>query len=231
MSGFEVLGLIGNIISITETIIEVYDAFKDLHGLPDAFQEVNKRLPLVEQTLQDVKTQWKNIKSAEEAKAIQTLLTGCQDKSKELERIFNGIAKSSKDNFVVSAYKSVIGKLGKKGRVETLMDDILKDLSVLVAHKVFQEATQKRVETLNKSRQELASVPPSLLDSEFDEKSGGTATQVGGRDQYNVFGGTQKNVDGNYFEARGDQNFGTIPPANGKKAKKTKASSEASDDD
>ena len=31
--------------------------------------------------------------------------------------------------------------------------------------------------------------------------------------QYNVFGdGTQRIADGHYFEAKGDQNFGTIPP-------------------
>jgi hypothetical protein len=187
MSGVEVFALVVNIISIAETIAQVYGAIKGLHGLPDAFREVSKRLPLVEQTLRDVKSQTANIKSAEEVKAISTLLKSSQGNIKELETIFTEIAKNSKDNFVVSVYKSVVAKLGKKGRVETLMDSILKDLGVLVAYKVFQASTQKHVEDLDKARKELAKVTPSLADSEFDEK-GGNATQIGGRDQFNTWG-------------------------------------------
>ncbi|KAK3897175.1 sesB-related regulatory [Staphylotrichum tortipilum] len=47
---------------------------------------------------------------------------------------------------------------------------------------------------------------------DLDEQAG-TASQHGdGNRQFNNFGtGTQKNVDGNYFEAKGDQHFGMIP--------------------
>ena len=220
MSGVEVFALVVNIISVAETIAQVYSAIKDLHGLPDAFREVNKRLPLVEQTLGDVKSQTANIKSAEEAKAMLTLLKSSQGKIKELETIFNEIAKNSKDNFMVSVYKSVIAKLGKKGRVETLMDGILKDLGVLVAHHVFQTSTQKHVEDLDKARKELAKVTPSLADSEFDEK-GSNATQINGRDQFNTWGDNAKNIFGNNFEAGRDQSFGTIPSAERNEAKET----------
>lgn len=41
----------------------------------------------------------------------------------------------------------------------------------------------------------------------------GIASQYGGNNrQYNLFSeGTQKNTEGHYFEAKGDQNFGMIP--------------------
>jgi hypothetical protein len=220
MAGLEVFSLIVNIISVTETIIEVYGAIKDLHGLPDAFHEVNKRLPLAAKTLLDVKTQAKNIQSPEEGRAIVTILKSSQGKAKELDTIFNEIAKNSKDNFVVSVYKAVIAKIGKKGRVETLMDGILKDLSVLVAYQVFQTSAQKHVEDLKKARKELAEVPPSLPDSEFDEK-GGNATQIGGRDQHNIWGDNAKMVLGSNFESARDQIFGTIPSMEGNKAQQT----------
>lgn len=44
----------------------------------------------------------------------------------------------------------------------------------------------------------------------------GTAVQHGeNARQYNLIGeGTQKITDGHYFEAKGDQNFGMIPPKN-----------------
>jgi len=220
MSGLEVFGLVVNIISVAETIIQVYDAIKDLHGLPEAFHEVNKRLPLVEHTLRDVKSQTKKITSAEEANALSTLLKSCQQKITELQTIFNEIAKNSKDNFVVSVYKSLLAKLGKKGRVETLMDGILKDLGILVVHHVFQTSTQKHVEELDKARKELAKVPQSLPDSEFDD-NGGNATQIGGRDQHNIWGDNAKTIYGNNFDAGRDQNFGMIPSTDGKKTGET----------
>lgn len=41
----------------------------------------------------------------------------------------------------------------------------------------------------------------------------GSANQSGENSrQYNSFGGTEKIVDGNYYEAKGDQHFGTVPP-------------------
>lgn len=42
----------------------------------------------------------------------------------------------------------------------------------------------------------------------------GVANQYGENNrQYNLFSeGTQKNTEGHYFEANGDQNFGIIPP-------------------
>ena len=46
------------------------------------------------------------------------------------------------------------------------------------------------------------------------EQPGVAANQYGDSNrQYNLFGeGTQKIADGHYFEAKGDQNFGMIPP-------------------
>ena len=55
---------------------------------------------------------------------------------------------------------------------------------------------------------------PSLSNNSDYEGRPGIASQYGdGNRQFNNFGtGTQKNVDGHYFEAKGDQNFGMVPP-------------------
>ncbi|XP_014559425.1 hypothetical protein COCVIDRAFT_92155 [Bipolaris victoriae FI3] len=210
-SGFEILGLIGSIVIIVDTTIEVYDAIKNLHGLPEAFQQVSNRLPLVKNAFEDAKGPAKNASSNDE-KALKELLESCEKKARELQKIFMKIAKKSTGSEpVISVYRSLVLKLGKKSRVEILMDDILKDLQVMVAHSVFRAATQKRVEEVERARQELAEVPPSLSDSDFDERPD-TANQYGdGNRQYNAFGGIQKDVDGSYFEAGRDQNFGTMP--------------------
>ena len=51
-------------------------------------------------------------------------------------------------------------------------------------------------------------------DQSIVEQTGLTANQYGDKNrQYNQFDeGTQKIVDGHYFEAQGDQNFGMVPP-------------------
>ena len=54
-------------------------------------------------------------------------------------------------------------------------------------------------------------VPPSVPDSACDDQPAAAAMFGNGNRQFNAFGGTQNNVDGNFFEAKGDQYFGTIP--------------------
>ena len=62
---------------------------------------------------------------------------------------------------------------------------------------------------------------PLLLNDSSPDKQSGTANQYGDNSrQYNAFGNaTQKNVDGHYFEAKGNMTFGTIPSNNTKTQK------------
>ena len=61
-----------------------------------------------------------------------------------------------------------------------------------------------------------------LSSNEDDGKQPGTASQYGdGNWRLNSFGAaTMKNVDGNYYEAKGDQNISTVPtlPREGREA-------------
>ncbi|KAJ4287136.1 hypothetical protein N0V88_007758 [Collariella sp. IMI 366227] len=211
MSATEIPAQITRLIQVTEGTMEVYDTVKDLRGLPEAFQEVNKCLLLVEPTLREAKTPAKKVKSTDDANMLETRLYNCEEKAENLLEIFQKIARKRTEEFVPSVYRSIAVKLGKH-RVETLMGGILEDLLALVTHQEFQAVTQNRVGPLEKARQELAKVSPSLSESDLDEQPG-TATQHGdGNRQFNNFGtGTQKNVDGNYFEAKGSQNFGMVP--------------------
>lgn len=211
MSAPDISRQIACLSEVTEDIVEAYDLIKDLRGLPEAFMEVNKQLPLVEQTLRDAKSPAKKLKSADDVKALETVLYSCDGKADKLLQIFAKVGKKSKDQYDSSVYRKVAIKQGKH-RVETLMDGILEDLGVLVAHKIFPTEVQRQVEPLAKAREELAKVSPSLGDSDLTEKAG-TANQYGDSNrQYNLFSeGTLKVADGHYFEAKGDQNFGIIP--------------------
>lgn len=212
MSGPDISHQIEGLIEVTEGIAEAYNPIKDLRGLPEAFQEVNKLLPLVEQTLRDVESPAKKFNSSDEAKALETVLYGYNEKAGKLLEIFMKIAKNSRDQYDSSVYRAIVIKQGKH-RVETLMDGILEDLEALVSHHIFPAEIQMQIEPLADARKELAKAPPSLADSNLAEQPS-TANQYGDNNrQYNLFGqGTLKIADGHYFEVQGNPNFSMMPP-------------------
>lgn len=215
MSGIEIFGLIAGIISVAETIANVYEAIKDLSELPAAFHEVNNRLPLVDKVLLAAKGQAKNT-TPEEAKAVEDLLKGSKEKTDALLEIFKKIEARSKKKSLLAIYEKVALKLnkGNGSRVETLMDNVLKDLQILSTYQTFQTAIGSQKGDLEKAREELAKVEPSLPDTTFETKPGSAINY--GKDQNNNFGGTFNKVDGEQYNAQRDQNFGMRP----KKAKK-----------
>ncbi|KAI1176828.1 hypothetical protein F4777DRAFT_234081 [Nemania sp. FL0916] len=216
MSGFEVFGVIGTAITIIDATIKVYDAIKDLHGLPDAFREVNRRLPLLKNILTDAGGEEAkddtNPMSSHEATSLKEIIDSCNKKVERLCAIFTRIQKSS-DRTFSSAYRSLTLKLGKASRVETLMSDIWKDIDLLMAHRVFKDSTQKHVKEVEQAKQELERVTPSLPDSDFQDTPS-PAQQNAGRDinnNNNTGSGTQRNIVGASYEGQSINN-GMAPP-------------------
>lgn len=211
MSGPDIPRQIINLIQVTKDIIEAFGSIKNISSLPEAFQETNKRLPLVEQTLRYAKNSAKKLKSAEDAQALQIVLYSFDEKANKLLEIFQKLGEYSQDEYDSSVYREIIINKGKQ-RVETLMDGILEDLGFLVANKVFLEEMHRQIEPLAKAREELAEVSPSLADSDLANRPR-AANQYGANSrQYNLFGGgIQRTAEGHYFEAHGSQNFGTVP--------------------
>ena len=211
MSDPDISRQIISLIKVTENIMEAYDSIKNLSSLPQAFQETKKRLPLVEQTLQNAKSPAKNLKSAEDVQALQMVLYSFDDKANKLLGIFEKLGRISRGEYDSSVYRAIIMKQGNQ-RVESLMDGILEDLGILVANEAFLKEMYRQIEPLAKAREELAEVSASLSDSDLADHPR-TANQYGDTSrQYNLFGeGIQKIAEGHYFEAQGDQNFGMFP--------------------
>ncbi|KAK1976824.1 hypothetical protein LZ30DRAFT_290013 [Colletotrichum cereale] len=209
VSGIEIAGLISAIITIVDTAVDFYDAIKDLNGLPEAFGQVHARLPLVREILLDAKRLAKDA-DEKEASALKPVLENCQEKAEELKKIFLHIQDKSKDGaFVVSVYRAFV-KSSKKSRVETLMQDILKDFQLLSTYAVF-EAAKKKEEDIEKARQEMAKVPPSLDDSDLDDKSGSTWNQSAGRDFFYNSGAGKLQYQGTSYEGH-NLYIGTATP-------------------
>ena len=79
MSGAEVIGLISGIIAIVDAAVRVYTATTNASGLPEAFHDVAKPLPLVQETLQAAGGHL-NTTNPNEAfyKAMKPILEGCR---------------------------------------------------------------------------------------------------------------------------------------------------------
>ncbi|KFY86148.1 hypothetical protein V500_07837 [Pseudogymnoascus sp. VKM F-4518 (FW-2643)] len=191
-------------------VIRELERILQLPGLPEAFEGVAKCLLLSRGVVYITRSQvWKL--QPKDQQALETPLRNCEKYLDKIEEISERIYDSSKGKYDASEYRAIAIRVGKQ-RVETLMDDILECLGDMIAHEAFQDGMQEEINMLAKATEELAELPPSLPESDFDEEPG-AATMFGDNSrQYSASGSAmQKNVDSNYFEAKGDQKFGTIP--------------------
>ncbi|KAK2765529.1 hypothetical protein FQN54_008383 [Arachnomyces sp. PD_36] len=200
MSGVEILGLIGAILTIVEASTKAYDAIKDLKELPEAFEEVHKRLPIVQSTLKVIQHEIETQKSTSESDLesspkILDLLKSCENGLKRLQNIFTEI-KESGHRSPRRFYRKLVLKLDKAHSVESIMGAILNDLQLLVTDRVFKTATKTQVEELEKAIQELVEAQRSIPDFPtnnvgpmyFNEGQGGLNVQNGHGDMNNVYG-------------------------------------------
>jgi hypothetical protein len=207
MSGLEIFGTVANIIAVTETCIALYNAIKDIDGLPAAFKEVDNRLPLINHTLTLLKPLAASIPPGEEANAVQKVLEACEKKSKNLREIFQAIQKKSQGRPILEVYRKIVLKL-KSEKVETLTSNILRDLQTLDTYTVLKGAVSAVAEDLKKAQEDLATVEASLPDSSSEDF--GTTAINHGRDQF-LHTGSGNIVRGDHNEAHRDQFIGTRP--------------------
>ncbi|KUJ12153.1 WD domain-containing protein [Mollisia scopiformis] len=215
------LSAIASAIAIIQAISSTYKVIEDLKNLPKAFREVNKSLPIVEDTLKIARQQLLG-KSVDEStkKAIEPYIIASEEKAKSLRDIFKKVeqgqvqGKDTKGWSVVDFYRTTVVPMGKAHRVESLMKDILEAVKNLATYQVFKTATQQQVKKLEDAINELAKVEPSLPDSDFEAKSTTNVSQSvaeggKGNQAVNSGPGQQDNNFGNKFESGGGAfNFG-----------------------
>ncbi|KAJ5259217.1 hypothetical protein N7478_012198 [Penicillium angulare] len=188
-----------------------FGSIENLPSLPEAFQETQQWLPLVEKFLQEAKSPAKKVRSAEDARVPEIVLYSFHDKATKLLEIVENIGEYSKCEYDFSVYREIMMRQGRQ-RVEMLMVGLLEDLGTLVADRVFLGEMQRQIEPLSKAREELVQVSSSLAESDLAGRSTPASQYGANSHQYNLFGaGTQKITQGHYFEAHGNQNFGVIP--------------------
>ena len=211
MSGAEaafVIGLISGVISIIEATKTVYDAAKDAKGQPEAFRQVAARLPLVTAILHKAKERTQTLdETAQEA--LEPTLESCKTKAEKLEKIFRKVIRTDDDKWY-DRYKKAVGTLGKQGRVEGLMEGILKDIQVIACEKLMGTATDAEVKEIKEAMKQMKDMPSSLQDETGDalhQQHSGSGDNIGatGGAVLNLHKGTG---DQYHNEIAGDAHFG-----------------------
>ncbi|RYP40678.1 hypothetical protein DL767_001536 [Monosporascus sp. MG133] len=147
MSGAEVIGLISGIISIAEAIIEIHGAVQDASGLPSAFRDVARRMPLLKDSLIAAQRGMEDGANNKSYTALKEVLESCKDKADSLERIFKAITVKPKASRA-GRYSSAVRSLGKGRKVEELMDSILADMQLLTGNYAIKSPTRAQVQEL-----------------------------------------------------------------------------------
>jgi hypothetical protein len=212
MSGAEaafVVGLISGAISIIEAIKTVYDAAKDAQGQPEAFRQVAARLPLVIKILHSARERAQALgETAQEA--LEPTLESCKAKAEALREIFQKVVRKNDDKWYDRYKKTVVGVLGKQGRVEGLMEGILKDIYVLACEKLMGTATDAEVKEIKEAMKQMKDMPSSLPEETTDalhQQHSGSGDNIGatGGSVLNLHKGTG---DQYHNEIAGNAHFG-----------------------
>ncbi|RYP60682.1 hypothetical protein DL771_010422 [Monosporascus sp. 5C6A] len=188
------LSVITSTIAVVQAISSSYKAIQHLRGLPDEFNEVNRNLPLAQDTLGLARDQLQGLSLDKSSKeALQPVVCGCEEKAKMLQAIFQKVekgVKNAKDGSVLDFYRTSVLRLGKAHRVETLMQGILKGLDALATNQLFRTATQSQMAELKEAIDQLSNVESSVPDSDFEN--------LGTNSQHIASGGTgfQSNITG-----------------------------------
>ena len=163
------LGLISSIIQIITAAKDLYDAANDASGLPKAFHNVAAKLPIILILLKEAEEYTKSpgvdLKTCD---AFRRILAPGKKRAQELHEIFTKVLPKEGASRI-ERYVSAARKLGKGGRVENLIGEILKEMNLLSAYFSFPESTRKAIAT---AWEEVLMMEPSLpehLDTDATE--------------------------------------------------------------
>ena len=201
-----VVGLISGVISIIKAAKSVYDAAKDAKGQPEAFRQVDARLPLVIEILHIAEEKAKMLDEMAQEE-LKPILESCKAKAENLEKIFQEVIRKSDDKWY-DRYKKALGTLGKECKVESLMEGILKDIRVLACEKLMGIATDAQMKEIEEAIKQMNKMPSSLP----DEAGGVTQNHQGsGNNIAHTGRGALHNGTGDLYhnEIKGDAHFGS----------------------
>ena len=211
MSGAEaiaVLSLISSINSIIDGVKQVFKAASNTQGLPEAFREVDARLPIVQNILRSAKQQIEAGDTDEDfCKGVKDFIENGDKKAKNLEEIFQKVIPADSASRA-ERYLSAVRTLGKGSRVETLMKGILEVVQLLASKHGMTTVTDTQRKEVAKAIKEVAALPPSLPER-ANEETGFTATHYGSGDINQALGNQYNNPGSGHIYYANSMAFGS----------------------
>ena len=134
------------------------------------------RLPLVNEILHSAKERTKTLDESTQ-ETLEPILESCKAKAENLKKLFQKVIRKDDDKWY-DRYKKALGTLGKEGKVECLMEGILKDIQVLACERLMGTATDAQVKEIEEAIKQMNEMPSSLP----DEAGGINQTHTGSGD-------------------------------------------------
>jgi hypothetical protein len=151
-----VLAIISSVIAIVDGTKQVFSTARNATGVPEAFEDVACRLPLI----RDILVAAGQGLSAENAgdetcKSVMPIIEACERKAKTLDEIFRKVIPHA-DALRRERYFKAVRALGKGNKVEELMKGILEDIQLLAINRGI------KTEHITEAMTALDAIPPSI---------------------------------------------------------------------
>ncbi|KAF3226387.1 hypothetical protein TWF191_004649 [Orbilia oligospora] len=219
MSGAEfvaVAAVASSIIAIIDGMAKVVEAALDAEGLPKAFRRASQKLEIISDILDATRTTLESHNSSQIDSAAKKTIDRCQEDWNKLKELFNKVIPEDKSSRM-ERYTKAARTLGKGGKVETLMKNLLENVQLLATFKIMTEngreeaiASEADKRKIDRHIADVDGWEPSLPDSVFEE--GGYNMNVSGSGNFVVQGegSRQNNLQdrSQYFEVKGDYHAG-----------------------
>jgi hypothetical protein len=195
-SGLEVIGGISAVISLLDASIKIYDSARNDLKLPETFEIIRRRLPVVLDTLETCKSHIeakKNSIPEDVCEALDNTLDSCDKKARNLREMFEKIMPGQSDTWR-KRYLKALRSLGKGNKVENLMLGLTEDIQLIVNHDAVRSANQQQNVGLEDIITEMESVISSVPDEESSTMS---FSSGGGAQTNNVNRGSGQQINNN----------------------------------
>ena len=198
--------LASSIITVLDTVVELYSDVGNTSDVPDAFVESVQLLPVIRDAVQTVQTvqtgTCTNSTDDEARKELQSTLERCMERALQLEIVFRKVlpqARTSRRD----RYLLIANAPGESSRVEALMQELLEDVKQLVRNPSIRSCTETEVEKLAEAIRGLPArqplVPDDRLEKLFNYSSGTINANSSSGTQNNNTGGGRQYVGHNLY--------------------------------
>ena len=160
------IGIIGSVLGSIDIICKIWDERKQDLKLPEAFEVVHSRLPIIAETLSACQKSLDDpalIVSEDTKKALETSSKLCKSRTDTLAEIYKKTVKAAGDGHLAE-YKKYVKRWGKAKKVEVLMIDLRQATQDLTNLTLVKQQQPDLVEQLNGILDELQELEPSIAE-------------------------------------------------------------------